>query len=44
MTKKQYIDFLSVPTTSLKNFEITKSVERKGKIVELRFKINTDEK
>ncbi len=44
MTKEQYIDFLSIPTNSLKNFEITKSVERKGKIVELRFKINTNEK
>jgi len=43
-TKQQYIDFLTTPTTSLKNLEIIKTKTNKGKIVEIRFKIKENEK
>ena len=43
LTKQQYINLVSLPTTSLKNFSLIESESKNGKIVKLKFKIQQDE-
>ena len=43
LTKQQYINLVSLPTTSLKNYSLIESESKKGKIVKLKFKIQQDE-
>ena len=42
-TKQQYINLVTMPTTSLKNFSLIESESKNGKIVKLKFKIQQDE-
>ena len=43
LTKQQYINLVSLPTTSLKNYNLIESDSKNGKIVKLKFKIQQDE-
>lgn len=43
LTKQQYINLVSIPTTSLKNYSLIESESKNGKIVKLKFKIQQDE-
>lgn len=44
LSKKQYINLMSLPTTSLKNFTLIDAEKNKnGKIIKIKFKINSDE-
>ncbi|QTV06773.1 hypothetical protein [Faecalibacter bovis] len=43
LTKQQYINLVSLPTTSLKNYSLIESESKNGKIVKLKFKIQQDE-
>lgn len=44
LSKKQYINLMSLPTTSLKNFTLIEAEKNKnGKIIKIKFKINSDE-
>ncbi|MBF0597771.1 hypothetical protein [Faecalibacter rhinopitheci] len=43
LTKQQYINLVSLPTTSLKNYNLIESESKNGKIVKLKFKIQQDE-
>ncbi|GEM52250.1 hypothetical protein [Empedobacter brevis] len=43
LSKQQYINLVTMPTTSLKNFSLIESESKKGKIVKLKFKIQQDE-
>lgn len=44
LSKKQYINLMSLPTTSLKNFTLIEAEKNKnGKITKIKFKINSDE-
>ena len=44
LSKKQYINLMSLPTTSLKNFTLIEAERNKnGKIIKIKFKINSDE-
>ena len=43
LTKQQYINLVSLPTTSLKNYSLIESESKGGKIVKLKFKIQQDE-
>lgn len=43
LTKQQYINLVSLPTTSLKNYSLIESERKNGKIVKLKFKIQQDE-
>lgn len=43
LSKKQYINLVSLPTTSLKNFILIEAERKDGKIVKIKFKINSDE-
>lgn len=43
LNKKQYINLVSLPTTSLKNFTLIEAERKNGKIVKIKFKIHSDE-
>ncbi|GGE86744.1 hypothetical protein SAMN05443634_107222 [Chishuiella changwenlii] len=43
LSKQQYINLVTIPTTSLKNFSLIESENKNGKIVKLKFKIQQDE-
>lgn len=43
LSKKQYINLVSLPTTSLKNFTLIEAERNRGKIVKIKFKIHSDE-
>ncbi len=43
LTKQQYINLVSIPTTSLKNYSLIESERKNGKIVKIKFKIQQDE-
>lgn len=43
LSKKQYINLVSLPTSSLKNFTLIEAERKNGKIVKLKFKIHSDE-
>jgi len=43
LSKQQYINLVTMPTTSLKNFSLIESENKNGKIVKLKFKIQQDE-
>lgn len=43
LNKKQYINLVSLPTTSLKNFTLIEAERKSGKIVKIKFKIHSDE-
>lgn len=43
LTKQQYINLVSLPTTSLKNYNLIESESKNGKIIKLKFKIQQDE-
>lgn len=44
LSKKQYINLMSLPTTSLKNFNLIEAERNKnGKIIKIKFKISSDE-
>lgn len=43
LNKKQYINLVSLPTTSLKNFVLIEAEREHGKIVKIKFKIQSDE-
>ncbi|WP_313374873.1 hypothetical protein [Chishuiella sp.] len=43
LSKQQYINLVTIPTTSLKNFSLIESETKNGKIVKLKFKIQQDE-
>jgi hypothetical protein len=43
LSKKQYINLVSLPTTSLKNFTLIEAERKSGKIVKIKFKIQSDE-
>lgn len=43
LTKQQYINLVSLPTTSLKNYALIESESKNGKIIKLKFKIQQDE-
>lgn len=43
LSKKQYINLVSLPTTSLKNFTLIEAERKSGKIVKIKFKIHSDE-
>lgn len=43
LSKKQYINLVSLPTTSLKNFTLIEAERKNGKIVKIKFKIHSDE-
>ena len=43
LSKQQYINLVTMPTTSLKNFSLIESERKNGKIVKLKFKIQQDE-
>lgn len=43
LSKKQYINLVSLPTSSLKNFTLIEAERKNGKIVKLKFKIQSDE-
>ena len=43
LSKQQYINLVTMPTTSLKNFSLIESESKNGKIVKLKFKIQQDE-
>lgn len=43
LSKKQYINLVSLPTSSLKNFTLIEAERKSGKIVKLKFKIHSDE-
>lgn len=43
LSKKQYINLVSLPTTSLKNYTLIEAERKGGKIVKIKFKIQSDE-
>ena len=43
LSKKQYINLVSLPTSSLKNFTLIEAERKNGKIVKIKFKIHADE-
>jgi len=43
LSKKQYINLVSLPTTSLKNYTLIEAERKNGKIVKIKFKIQSDE-
>ncbi len=43
LSKKQYINLVSLPTSSLKNFTLIEAERKQGKIVKIKFKIQSDE-
>ncbi len=43
LSKKQYINLVSLPTSSLKNFTLIEAERKQGKIVKIKFKIHSDE-
>lgn len=43
LSKKQYINLVSLPTTSLKNYTLIEAERKKGKIIKIKFKIQSDE-
>ncbi len=43
LSKKQYINLVSLPTSSLKNFTLIEAERKNGKIVKIKFKIHSDE-
>lgn len=43
LSKKQYINLVSLPTSSLKNFTLIEAERKSGKIVKIKFKIHADE-
>lgn len=43
LNKKQYINLVSLPTSSLKNFTLIEAERKNGKIVKIKFKIHSDE-
>lgn len=43
LSKKQYINLVSLPTSSLKNFTLIEAERKNGKIIKLKFKIHSDE-
>lgn len=43
LSKKQYINLVSLPTSSLKNFTLIEAERKNGKIIKLKFKIQSDE-
>ena len=43
LTKQQYINLVSLPTTTLKNYNLIESESKNGKIIKLKFKIQQDE-
>lgn len=43
LSKQQYINLVSLPTTSLKNYTLIEAERKSGKIVKIKFKINSDE-
>jgi len=43
LSKKQYINLVSLPTSSLKNFTLIEAERKHGKIVKIKFKIHSDE-
>lgn len=43
LSKKQYINLVSLPTSSLKNFTLIEAERKSGKIVKIKFKIHSDE-
>lgn len=43
LSKKQYINLVSLPTTSLKNYTLIEAERKSGKIVKIKFKIQSDE-
>lgn len=43
LSKKQYINLVSLPTSSLKNFTLIDAERKNGKIVKLKFKIQSNE-
>lgn len=43
LNKKQYINLVSLPTSSLKNFTLIEADRKNGKIVKIKFKIHSDE-
>lgn len=43
LSKKQYINLVSLPTTSLKNYVLIEAERKEGKIVKIKFKIESDE-
>lgn len=43
LSKKQYINLVSLPTTSLKNYTLIEADRKNGKIVKIKFKIQSDE-
>ena len=43
LSKQQYINLVTMPTTSLKNFSLIESESKNEKIVKLKFKIQQDE-
>lgn len=43
LSKKQYINLVSLPTTSLKNYTLIEAERKDGKIVKIKFKIQSDE-
>lgn len=42
LSKKQYINLVSLPTTSLKNYVLIEAVRKEGKIIKIKFKIESD--
>lgn len=43
LSKKQYINLVSLPTTSLKNYTLIEAERKDGKIIKIKFKIQSDE-
>jgi hypothetical protein len=43
LSKKQYINLVSLPTSFLKNFTLIEAERKNGKIVKIKFKIQSDE-
>lgn len=43
LNKKQYINLVSLPTTSLKNYTLIEAERKDGKIIKIKFKIQSDE-
>ncbi len=44
MSKQRYINFLSLPTTSLENLDVIETKIENGKIVLIKFRIRNNEK
>lgn len=44
LDKKKYIDFMTTPTTSLKNYVLISTETKDNKIISIKFKIQKDEK